>query len=152
MIAKNGRYYCFACGEHGDAIDFIQRWHRTDFKEALNIIADMYNLSFFDEPVKSTPKPETTKEWQARTDKEVKDKYMQFRDAEYDEMCSRYLQAQRIAEATSPAKTGGVFTEAYEKAINDMEYAKGWIDSYNNDMDRIKRGHLYGNSGTFKAL
>lgn len=28
------RYHCFSCGEHGDAIDWLMRWERVDFKEA----------------------------------------------------------------------------------------------------------------------
>lgn len=31
-------FYCFSCGEHGDAVDFIQKRHSVNFKEALNIL------------------------------------------------------------------------------------------------------------------
>ena len=31
-------FYCFGCGEHGDAIDFIQKHHNVNFKEALSIL------------------------------------------------------------------------------------------------------------------
>jgi hypothetical protein len=30
------RFYCFGCGIHGDAADFVQRFHGLDFKGALN--------------------------------------------------------------------------------------------------------------------
>ena len=35
---ENGkwRFHCFGCSAHGDAVDFIQRLHSLDFKNALN--------------------------------------------------------------------------------------------------------------------
>ena len=51
----------------------MQRWHRVDVKDAVKIIADMYGFIFLDEPVQVKPRPETTEEWQKRTDKELKE-------------------------------------------------------------------------------
>ena len=145
MSTKNGKYYCFACGEHGDAIDFVQRWHRVDLKDAVKIIADMYGFIFLDLPESERPKPrpETTEEWQRRTDKELKEKYIYFRELEYDKMCESYLQARMIAEKEAPHRNKGRFTEEYRKAVSDIQYAEYWIDRYNAEMDRLKRGHLY---------
>lgn len=33
-----GRFRCFSCGEHGDCIEFIQRFNGTDYKEAVKAI------------------------------------------------------------------------------------------------------------------
>ncbi|RLB83102.1 MAG: hypothetical protein DRH17_03345 [Deltaproteobacteria bacterium] len=37
-VFPDGHFHCFGCGEHGDAIDFIQRLHGYTFKEALKIL------------------------------------------------------------------------------------------------------------------
>jgi len=37
-VFPNGRFKCFGCGERGDAIDFIQKIHGCNFKEALRIL------------------------------------------------------------------------------------------------------------------
>ena len=36
FIFTDNRFHCFSCGEHGDAVDFLQRLYRLDFKGALN--------------------------------------------------------------------------------------------------------------------
>ena len=143
MGLKYNRYYCFACGEKGDVIDFVQRWHRVDVKDAVKIIADMYGFIFLDEPVQVKPRPETTEEWQKRTDKELKEKYINIRDMEYDKMCDAYRTARMVADEKSPYRNKGKVLVEYQKAINDMQYAEYWIDRYNAEMDRIKRRHLY---------
>jgi len=37
-VFPDGHFRCFGCGEHGDVIDFVQRFHGCDFKEALSIL------------------------------------------------------------------------------------------------------------------
>ena len=153
MGIKNNRYYCFACGEGGDVIDFVKNWHRVDIKEAIEIISSLYGFDFT--PIKrvnTRERKETYKEWCRRLDRDLKDKYIEIRDMEYDKMCGRYLELKVITENESPIRKGGVFTNAYKQAIDELTFVEGWIDSYNNDMDRLKRGHLYGNTGTFTAI
>ena len=38
-------YYCFGCGEGGDAFKFVQLTEGLDFKGALEYLADRYGLS-----------------------------------------------------------------------------------------------------------
>lgn len=37
-FVKQNKYHCFGCGANGDAIDFVQKMHNTDFKGALQIL------------------------------------------------------------------------------------------------------------------
>jgi len=37
-VFDDGHFKCFGCGEHGDVIDFVQKLHSCDFKEALIIL------------------------------------------------------------------------------------------------------------------
>jgi DNA primase len=38
FVFENSRFKCFGCGEYGDSIDFVQKAHNCDFKEALRIL------------------------------------------------------------------------------------------------------------------
>jgi DNA primase len=42
--AENKLYYCFGCGESGDAIGFVQATEGLDFKETIELLADRYNI------------------------------------------------------------------------------------------------------------
>lgn len=38
FIYPDGRFHCFGCGAHGDAIDFVRKFYSTDFRGALRIL------------------------------------------------------------------------------------------------------------------
>jgi hypothetical protein len=38
VFQDRGRWHCFGCGEHGDAIDFIRRLRGCSFREALEVL------------------------------------------------------------------------------------------------------------------
>jgi DNA primase len=42
--AENKLYYCFGCGESGDAIQFVEATEGLDFKETIELLADRYNI------------------------------------------------------------------------------------------------------------
>src|SRR5436853_6571863 len=42
--AEHKLYYCFGCGESGDAIRFVQSTESLDFAEALEYLAGRYNV------------------------------------------------------------------------------------------------------------
>ena len=39
VVPRKGFYHCFACGAHGNAIDFLMNLHRMEFLEALETLA-----------------------------------------------------------------------------------------------------------------
>lgn len=51
IYKKDGewRFKCFACGESGDAISFVQKIENCDFIEALKLIAERFSLPFLEE-------------------------------------------------------------------------------------------------------
>lgn len=52
MVNQNLQIYkCFGCGEAGDVINFIEKIEGVDFKGAIKIIADKYNISLPQENV-----------------------------------------------------------------------------------------------------
>ena len=42
--AENKLYHCFGCHESGDAIDFVQATEGLDFREAVEVLAERYNV------------------------------------------------------------------------------------------------------------
>src|SRR3712207_9163501 len=42
--AENKLYYCFGCGESGDAIRFVEATEALDFKESVEDLADRYRV------------------------------------------------------------------------------------------------------------
>ena len=44
VVPAKGFYHCFACGAHGNAIDFLINYHRIEFREALETLATRAGL------------------------------------------------------------------------------------------------------------
>ena len=44
VVPQKGFYHCFACGAHGNAIDFLMNLHRLEFREALETLASRAGL------------------------------------------------------------------------------------------------------------
>jgi DNA primase len=42
--AERGLYHCFGCGEGGDAISFVRETEQLDFSEAVELLAERYNV------------------------------------------------------------------------------------------------------------
>ena len=40
------RYYCFGCGEHGDAIDFVAKYYDLSLKDAAMKLADDFGIDY----------------------------------------------------------------------------------------------------------
>ena len=53
-----GRFKCFGCGESGDVISFIEKTERVDFREALQMAADMAGVKLKDNGPKKDPAKE----------------------------------------------------------------------------------------------
>ncbi|MFZ5775934.1 MAG: DNA primase [Thermodesulfobacteriota bacterium] len=46
-----GTYHCFGCGEGGDVINFVMRYHRLSFVEALRDLARRYQVELPEKPL-----------------------------------------------------------------------------------------------------
>ena len=59
------KYFCFGCGEKGDAIDFVGRYYNLSPKDAAMQIADEFGIAY-DNSVRSPPKTVRKKNPQCR--------------------------------------------------------------------------------------
>ena len=50
------KYFCFGCGENGDAIDFVAKYYNRSPRETAMQIADEFGI-IYDSSVRSPPKP-----------------------------------------------------------------------------------------------
>ncbi|MCL1799891.1 MAG: relaxase domain-containing protein, partial [Promicromonosporaceae bacterium] len=57
---STGRYHCFGCNEHGDAIGFAQKAHNLRFMDAVNYLADQTGLRLEYETVSAEPRHRVT--------------------------------------------------------------------------------------------
>lgn len=39
IYTRENKFHCYGCGAHGDVIDFIQKLHNLNFKQAINFLA-----------------------------------------------------------------------------------------------------------------
>jgi len=46
---NRNRFKCFGCGQGGDAIDFAQKFHGLDFRDALRLLAERYGITTEDD-------------------------------------------------------------------------------------------------------
>lgn len=55
MMVNKARqtYHCFVCGEHGDVLDFLQKYNQITFNEALRIACKLADIEFPEQ--ESTP-------------------------------------------------------------------------------------------------
>ena len=55
MMVNKARqtYHCFVCGEHGDVLDFLQKYNQITFNEALRIACKLADVEFPEQ--ESTP-------------------------------------------------------------------------------------------------
>ena len=45
VVPSKQIFHCFVCGAGGDVLSFIERYHRMDFREALEYLADRCNIT-----------------------------------------------------------------------------------------------------------
>ncbi len=50
-VSKEERFACYTCGEGGDIFNFVQKFKKVSFLEALRIIVDKYDLDSATEAV-----------------------------------------------------------------------------------------------------
>ena len=63
LYVADDHYYCFACGEHGDVIDFVSRLEAVSPKEAALMLAQDFSIPYEDkEPPSRSRRPQPRQE------------------------------------------------------------------------------------------
>lgn len=114
------RYYCFGCGEHGDAIDFVAKYYDLSLKDAAMKLADDFGIDYDRKiPASIEIKRAQIKQNQDRLQKE------QIRD-----LCKELSELHSfLREKKQQPVTNGNFT-ILKSYIDDFEYVDYLYEHY----------------------
>ena len=130
------RYYCFGCGEHGDAIDFVAKYYDLSLKDAAMKLADDFGIDYDRKiPASIEIKRAQIKQNQDRLQKE------QIRD-----LCKELSELHSfLREKKQQPVTNGNFT-ILKSYIDDFEYVDYLYEHYileaSNQMRKQEYKHI----------
>ena len=129
-------YYCFGCGEHGDAIDFVAKYYDLSLKDAAMKLADDFGIDYDRKiPASIEIKRAQIKQNQDRLQKE------QIRD-----LCKELSELHSfLREKKQQPVTNGNFT-ILKSYIDDFEYVDYLYEHYileaSNQMRKQEYKHI----------
>lgn len=128
MLVSNNIYKCFVCGEHGDAITFVQKYFGLNFPAAIAKINDDFQLGL---PIGK----QQTRAEQAEVDKRFADLRLKAQDRErkrkrleqqYNEALEKYCACDAIIMHCAPISPATGFTVPFCWAVKNRDSA--WFD------------------------
>lgn len=140
VYPKNRGYHCFACGETGDSIKFVQRYFGLSFKDACRKMNQDFLLGLpFDGEISSEERRRINREAYLRRKEREKEEAEQKRvlDAYYDAL-DRYTYYDRVIaerEADGVRLPERVFNdEEYMDALKNIDGARYRLDCAETDL------------------
>lgn len=119
----DSRYYCFGCGEKGDAVDFTAKYFGIGLKDAALKICDDFHLSYDEKNNKMKMlKPK-------KTDEQI------FREAEkhcYIVLCDYLHLLQKWKTEYVPVDENNVFHPYYLEALKEIDHVEYLLDTLLN--------------------
>lgn len=128
MLVSNNIFKCFVCGEHGDAITFVQKYFGLNFPAAIAKINDDFQLGL---PIGK----QQTRAEQAEVDKRFADLRLKAQDRErkrkrleqqYNEALEKYCACDAIIMRCAPISPATGFTVPFCWAVKNRDAA--WYD------------------------
>ena len=124
----DNRYYCFGCGEKGDAVDFVAKYYGFGKKEAALQIASVFGISFEDNRGrKPPPKRKRRLSLEQRFERAEKKCFRVLSDY----LCCLRQWKEQYAPQEPDGEWNPLFCEALEKTMEKMEQAsqpETWFD------------------------
>ena len=113
------KYFCFGCGEKGDAIDFVAKYYNLSPKDAAMQIADEFGITY-DSSVRSSPKPVRREKSPMQILSEAKTKTYR--------VLSDYLHLLKDWKRDFEPKSMDEIDERYEEAVNNLPKVEYQLD------------------------
>lgn len=113
------KYFCFGCGEKGDAIDFVAKYYNLSPKDAAMQIADEFGIAY-DSSVRSPPKPVRREKSPMQILSETKTKTYR--------VLSDYLHLLKDWKRDFEPKSIDEIDERYEEAVNNLPKVEYQLD------------------------
>ena len=120
LYAADDDYYCFACGEHGDVIDFVSRLFGLPSKEAAMKIADDFGISY-----DSRQKPSIRPKIREPTPEQ---KYQQEENHCYKVLSDYFHLLRKWEKQYAPQRTDEVWHPLFVEALEKKSYIEYLLD------------------------
>ena len=114
------KYFCFGCGEKGDAIDFVAKYYNLSPKDAAMQIADEFGIAY-DSSVRSPPKPVRREKSPMQILEEAKTKIYR--------VLSDYFHLLKEWERDFKPKSMDEIDARYEEAVNNLTKVEYQLDT-----------------------
>lgn len=137
---KNNSYKCFVCGEHGDAISFVQKYFNLDFLSAISKINDDMRLGL---PIGKTLSPREKTEAERKSEerrKQIakrKERHEALQKA-YDDALDEWIKLDMIKQNCAPKSPSDDLSAAYVYALKHIDYAAYKLDEAENALYQFK--------------
>lgn len=121
LSIKNNSYKCFVCGEHGDAISFVQKCFNLDFLSSVAKINDDMRLGL---PIgkKVSLKEQTESEERRKKIAERKERHKDLQKA-YANALDVWVKLDMVKRNCAPKSPDEGFSNAYVYALKHIDYA-----------------------------
>ena len=140
---KYNSYKCFVCGEHGDAISFIQKYFNLDFLSAISKINDDMSFGL---PIMKTLSPMEKNELERKSEerrKKISDRKERYKALQkaYDDALTEWVKLDMVKRECAPKTLQDGFSDAYVYALKNIDYAsykleESIIDLYIFDQEK----------------
>lgn len=137
---KNNSYKCFVCGEHGDAISFVQKYFNLDFLSAISKINDDMRLGL---PIGKTLSPREKTEAERKSEErrkqiaKQKERHEALQKA-YDDALDEWIKLDMVKQNCAPKSPSDDLSAAYVYALKHIDYAAYKLDEAENALYQFK--------------
>jgi DNA primase len=142
VVPTKGFYHCFACGEHGNAIDFLINFHKMDFRAALEALANRAGIEL------TARRPQ---------DREVADRRTQLLRANERafEFYRRTLRESEAGQAKALLADRGISQESIDRfgiglAPDSWDSLKKRIEDHGDNNDRVPSMDIFEAAGLLR--
>ena len=125
LSIKNNSYKCFVCGEHGDAISFVQKYFNLDFLSAISKINDDMGLGL---PIGKAFSPREKTEAERKSEerrKQIakrKERHEALQKA-YENALDEWVKLDMVKRNCAPKSPDDGFSVTYVYALKHIDYA-----------------------------
>lgn len=141
LSIKNNSYKCFVCGEHGDAISFVQKYFNLDFLSAISKINDDMMLGL---PIGKTLSPREKTEAERKSEErrkkiaERKERHKALQKA-YEDALDEWVKLDMVKRGCAPKSPKDGFSDAFVYALKNIDYAAYKLDEAEIALHRFEQ-------------
>lgn len=122
------RYYCFACGAKGDAIDFVANYKGLSMIDAAKELADAFGIRYEDYSKKRKPPPEKRAYKAKKQERSLEDRYKDVEKHCYRVLCDYYHTLKHWKECYAPKTPEDAYDERFVETLQNLSHIEYLLD------------------------